>query len=157
VALFSRKKNASVNAASTNDSDLFIGRKFRSSLSMDECIDNFMIVKEQCYRTAGSLKEIEWHVPSDIGSFKSSQGQVPTAAPVRVVVNDLVGGGQIYLAVWNGVVSYGDGTGSGGPPCEMWFVPSGFDMAPIQIAGAWKMRDASLSSIGWVEAPLWGA
>jgi hypothetical protein len=38
----------------------------------------------------------------------------------------------------------------------MWFVPPGFDMSPIPIAGRWKMRDGSLSSIGWVEGQLWG-
>jgi hypothetical protein len=38
----------------------------------------------------------------------------------------------------------------------MWFVPPGFDASPIPIAGRWKMRDNSLSSIGTVEGQLWG-
>jgi hypothetical protein len=98
----SRKKNSSVNATPTNESDLSIGRKFPSNLNVDECIDNFVIVKELCYKTTGSLMEIDWRVPSDIGSFKSSQGDIPTAAPVRAVANALASGGQIYRAIWNG-------------------------------------------------------
>jgi hypothetical protein len=72
------------------------------------------------------------------------------------VANDLADGSRIYLAIWDRMVSYGDGS-TPGPPCEMWFVPPGFDTSPIPIAGVWKRRDGSLSSIGYVEAPLWGA
>jgi hypothetical protein len=88
--------------------------------------------------------------------FTSTQGNKVTVKPARVVADNLVGGGRIYLAIWNGMVSQGEGSGIGGPPCEMWFVPPGFDTSPIPIAGTWKMRDGSLSSIGWVESPLWG-
>jgi hypothetical protein len=156
VGIFSRKKPGPTFATSTRGESVFIGRKFRSNLSLAECVDNFSIVKDECYRTSGPLVDVEWHAPTELGGFNSSQGGMPAVSPARVVANDLVGGARIYLAMWNGMVSYGDGSGSGGPPCELWFVPPGFDTSPIQIAGAWKMRDASLSSIGYVESPLWG-
>jgi hypothetical protein len=123
-----------------------------------ECLDNFSIVKEECHRTSGPLADIEWQVPTELEGYESSQGdQLVAVPPVRVVANDLADGAKIYLAIWDGMVSYGDSSGSGGPPCEMWFVPPGFDTSPIPIAGTWKMRDSSLSSIGYVESPMWGA
>jgi hypothetical protein len=135
----------------------FIGRKFTSSLSMKECLDAFDAAKADCYRTTGPLLEVDWRMPGDLGAFRSSQGRAPEVPPARVVACDLLDGGRIYLAVWNGMTSYGDASGSSGQPCEMWFVPPGFDTSPIPIAGRWKSRDASLSSIGYVESPLWGA
>ncbi|SRR6266545_4473493 len=156
MGFFSRGKSGRGDATSTPDVGVFIGRKFRSSLSVDDCLANFSIVREQCYRISGPLVDAEWHVPAVPGGFASSQGAISLVPPARVLANDLVGGGHIYLAIWKGMVSYGDGSGSDGPPCEMWFVPPGFDTSSIQIAGVWKMRDSSLSSIGYVESPLWG-
>jgi hypothetical protein len=153
VGLFSRKKKSE----STSTSDLpptvgeFIGRKFRSSLSLQQCLDNFSSVKDECYVTTGPLQDVKWQMP-DPGVPRTSQGRVPTDSPIRVVAYDLTAGGRIYLALWDKAVSYGtDGA------CEMWFVPPGFDTSPIPIAGRWKMRDNSLSSIGYVESGLWGA
>jgi hypothetical protein len=158
VGIFSRKQHLAASSTSPSTAvDIFIGRKFRSSLSMQECLDAFSIVKDTCYPTDGPLRDVEWRMPADLGPFESSQGSVPGVPPSRVVTNDLVRGGGIYLALWDGMVSYGEGGGKGGPPCEMWFVPPGFDTSPISIAGTWKMRDSSLSSIGYVESPLWGA
>lgn len=156
MGFFSRGRSGRNDAVATSDPSVFIGRKFRSSLTVDDCLSNFAVVREQCYRTSGPVVDVEWNVPAAPEGFTSSQGAMSPVPPMRAVATELVGGGYIYLAIWNGMVSYGDGSGSSGPPCEMWFVPPGFDTSPIQIAGAWKMRDSSLSSIGYVESPLWG-
>lgn len=151
MGLFSRKP-----PEPKSDPSHWIGRKFRSGRTLDECLATFSKVKDECYQTTGALVDVEWTVPASLGSFTSTQGSNVTVKPARVVASDLVGGRRIYLALWDGTVSYGDHTGTGGPPCEMWFVPPGFDTSPIAIAGTWKMQDASLSSIGWVESPMWG-
>lgn len=149
MGIFSRKQRfgaGSGPAAGTLD---FIGRKFMSSLSMQECLDNFSQVKDECYPTAGPLREVEWQMPGGLPE-RTSQGRTPTVPPDQVLAGDLTDGGQIYLAVWNRGVSYAPGNR------EMWFVPPAFDGSPIPIAGRWKMRDNSLSSIGCVEPALWG-
>jgi hypothetical protein len=64
---------------------------------------------------------------------------------------DLVQGGRIYLAPWDSGHS-----GKVGPPCEMWFVSPDYGASSFPIAGRWKMRDNSLSSVGSVEGQLWG-
>jgi len=109
------------------DPSHWIGRKFRSSLTLDECLANYNMVKAECYHTAGTSTEMDWTVPTDLAGFTSTQGNNVTVKPARVVADNLVGGGRIYLAIWNGMVSQGEGSGIGGPPCEMWFVPPGFD------------------------------
>ena len=156
MGLFSRNKDVPTTQPLVRTASPFIGRKFQSSLSLAECLDNFSAARDECYTTTGQPMEIEWQVPAHLGDFKSTQGSIALVAPVRVLANDLLGGGRIYLAAWNGLVSYGDGSGTGGPPCEIWFVSPGFDMSPVQIAGVWKRLDPTLSSIGWVESPLWG-
>jgi hypothetical protein len=100
---------------------------------------------------------VTWTVPQGTASFRSTQGGAITVPPARLVAYRTADGRRITLALWGGLVSYSDGAGTDGPPIEMWFVPSGFDQQPIAIAGRWKMQDGSLSSIGWVESPLWGA
>jgi hypothetical protein len=157
MGIFSRKpRSDSRQRVSANSSNDFIGRKFRSQATLSECLETYAAVSAECYRTAGSMYETEWHMPIVPAAFQPSQGTPPLVPPAKVVATDLIGGGRIYLAVWDGVVSYGGGVPTGGPPCEMWFVPPGFDTSPIPIAGTWKMRDSSLSSIGWVEGPMWG-
>lgn len=151
MGIFSRKQRPVAGSAPANIGlDDYIGRKFRSSLGMQECLDNFSAVKDECYRTVGPLREAEWQMPVGLPQ-RTSQGSVPTVPPARVLAADLTGGGRIYLALWDHGVSYGT------QGCEMWFVPPGFDTSPIPIAGRWKMRDGSLSSIGYVESALWGA
>ena len=133
----------------------WIGRKFRSSLSVEVSTANFYAVIQQCYGTTGPLEPADWRRPAAAATFVSSQGRPRLVDPVaayRVSV-----GRQNYaaLALWDRIVSYSDSTD--GPPIEMWFVYSDFDQSvPTPVAGMWKMRDASLSSIGWVERPLWG-
>ena len=155
MGLFSRKpsSSASTTASGTN----WIGRKFRSNLPIEACLVNFSLAYGQCYETVGDIRDVPWSTPEGAASFSSSQGSSTTLAPARSLAVDLRTGGAIYLALWEGMVSYGDGSGQGGPPCEMWFVPPGFDTSPIPIAGRWKMVDGSLSSIGWVDRELWGA
>jgi hypothetical protein len=149
MGIFSRKQGLAASSGPTTGSPDFIGRKFLSSLSIQECLSNFSAVKDECYSTVGPMRDIEWQMPIGLPE-RTSQGLVPTAPPDKVVASDLVGGGQIYLALWDSGVSYGPGRR------EMWFVPPGFDGSPIPIAGRWKMRDGSLSSIGSVESTLWG-
>ena len=157
MGLFSRKSRAPSAATLERSVQSFIGRKFRSDCSLDECLSNFIAVSDECYPVVSGLVDVGWRVPTDLGGFISTQGSVPAVAPARVVARKLATGGHLYLALWNGMASYGNGTGDGGPPCEMWFVPPGFEvMTPIAIAGTWKRRDSSLSSIGNVESPLWG-
>lgn len=152
MGFFSRKPTAP-----KIDPSHWIGRKFRSSQTIDQCLATFAQVKDECYQTTGELTDIDWTIPTNLAGFTSTQGNNVIVRPTRVVAYQLVGGDSIYLALWDGMASYGDGSGTGGPPCEMWFVPPGFDTSPIPIAGRWKMQDGSLSSIGWVESPLWGA
>lgn len=125
----------------------FIGRKFRSSLTVDECLANYRVARDQCYQVVDEFEPV-WS-PPDPGTYVSSQGGQLTGPPSRVLANTLAAGGVIQLAVWDGAVAGGGGT-------QMWFVPPGFDQSPIPLAGTWKMRDSSLSSVGWVEGPLWG-
>lgn len=157
MGIFSKKQRNEPSSATSNlDPGLWIGRKFTSGCSIDESMGNFSRVRDQCYKIVEELP-VTWAVPVGAESFASTQGRA-TAVPPECVVSYCTGeGGSITLAMWSGVVSYGDGLGVGGPPIEMWFVPSGFDQQPIPIAGMWKMQDSSLSSIGWVESPLWGA
>lgn len=154
MGIFSRKGSIPRESPSANRSNDFIGRKFRSNLSIAECLENFSIVKDQCYRTTGGIYEIEWRMRLESADVESSQGGPPAIPPATFHANDLSGGGRIYLAIWDGMV-YHDHSGVGGPPREMWFVPPGFDTSPIPIAGTWKMRDGSLSSIGYVESASW--
>lgn len=147
---FSRKQRPAASLAPAKGLDDYIGRKFRSSLSTQACLDNFAAVIKECYSTVGPLREAEWQMPAGLPEM-TSQGRVPTASPVQVLAGDLASGGQIYLALWDHGVSYST------QGCEMWFVPPGFDTSPIPIAGRWKARDSSLSSIGYVESALWGA
>lgn len=151
MGIFSRKQRPVARSAPANIGlDDYIGRKFRSSLAMQECLDNFLAVKDECYQTVDPLRELEWQMPAGLPEM-TSQGSVPDVPPARVLAVGLAGGGQICLALWDHGVSYPT------QGCEMWFVPPGFDTSPIPIAGRWKMRDGSLSSIGYVESALWGA
>lgn len=155
MPLFSRKKSAPMSSSPEPTVDDYIGRKFRSSLPLSACLEHFAVVKDQCYPTVGDLQDVEWRppaLPAVKKEFSDGPAEVP---PARFVANDLADGGRIYLAIWEGTVSYG-GSGQGGPPCEMWFVPPGFDNTPIPISGTWKTRDPSLSSVGLVEGVYWG-
>ena len=134
----------------------WIGRKFRTNLTIEDSLEAFDVAKSECYEIR-SQEDLTWMVPDGAHAYESTQGRATTTPPSRLLSYTLARGGRITLALWDGMVSYGDGSGVGGPPREMWFVPSGFDQSPIAIAGRWKMRDSSLSSIGWVESPLWGA
>jgi hypothetical protein len=153
MGLFS-KKSSTPSPSAVGRGSAFIGRKFTSSLSLAECITNYEAARDECYETEdGPSVDPGWDVPA-VEGLTSSQGDVVLAAPERVLMTHLRDGGHLYLSIWDGPVSYGDGTG---PGTEMWFVPPGFDTSPIAIAGTWKRRDSSLSSIGYVEASLWGA
>ncbi len=158
LKIFSRKSAAARVAANEVpiDPSHWIGRKFRTSLTVQESLAAFDSIKDECYAIRGR-EAVTWTVPTSALAFGSTQGKSNTVPPATVVAYALAQRGRITLALWDGMVSYGDGTGAGGPPREMWFVPSGFDQSPIPIAGLWKARDSSLSSIGWVESPLWGA
>jgi hypothetical protein len=159
MALFSRRSKGAPESRSLPkpDPSHWIGRKFRTDRSTEESVEIFMSVKDECYEV-DSKEGVEWAVSTGAATFRSTQGNPTVVPPALLISYELVRGGRITLALWDGMVSYGDGTGVGGPPREMWFVPSGFDTSsPIAIAGRWKMRDPSLSSIGWVESPLWGA
>jgi hypothetical protein len=157
MGIFSRKsKNSTPQGSGTGTTQEFIGRKFRSSASLQECLSTYAEVSAECYRTAGPMYDVPWDMPTPPPGFQPSQGTAPEISPTRMVATDLAQGGRIYLALWDGMVSYGGTSAAGGPPCEMWFVPPGFDTSPIPIAGRWKMRDNSLSSIGSVEGQLWG-
>lgn len=133
----------------------WIGRKFRTDRAPDESIVCFSEARDECYAVAAP-EPVGWVVPPSAATYASTQGRATTEPPTRVLSYKLVGGGRITLALWSGMVTSG-AAGSGGPPYEMWFVPSGFDQSPIPISGRWKMRDPSLASIGWVESPQWGA
>ncbi len=153
MAFFSRKRSRTPSAQSS--ANTIIGRKFSSALSLDECLENFSNAASQCYPVAGDLTEVDWSAPTEVAGISSSQGGPAEVPPARFVVQGLAGSGQLYLAVWDGLVGYG-GTGAGGQSREMWFVPPGFDGSPISIAGTWKGLDGSLSSIGTVESAFWG-
>src|ERR1700735_163201 len=107
MGIFSRKQRTVARLAPAKGAlDDYIGRKFRSSLSMQECLDNFSAVKDECYRAVGPLREVGWEMPVGLPE-RTSQGSVPEVPPVRVLAIDLVDGGQSCLAVWDPVVSYG--------------------------------------------------
>lgn len=91
----------------------WIGRKFRSSFTLDECLANYNMVKAECYHTAGTSTEMDWTVPTDLAGFTSTQGNNVTVKPARVVADNLAGGGRTDLAIWNGIVSQGEDSGSG--------------------------------------------
>jgi hypothetical protein len=120
---------------------------------VDACLSNFSMIKDDLYPTTGSLYDIDWAPATDQGGYQSSQGGPALRAPAKFLANDLSDGRKICIALWEGM-SYKSEAGSG---CEIWFVPPGFDTSPIPIAGNWKGLDSSLSSIGFVEAPYWGA
>lgn len=61
---------------------------------MSDCLELYAVVKEQCYATRGPLRDIEWHMPTNLDNFTSSQGELPTVPPARTLANDLDGGGQ---------------------------------------------------------------
>jgi hypothetical protein len=154
MGLFGRRGSApSPSATAGNSGATVIGRKFRSSLSVEDCLENYSAVKDECYDVQGPLVDVEWHMPANFASLESTQGIVPATPPVRVVASDLAGGGHIYLAIWASCPTYAEADSFR----ELWFVPPGFDTSPIPIAGRWKMRDSSLSSIGYVESAFWGA
>jgi hypothetical protein len=132
----------------------FIGRKFSSSASLDECVGNFATAAERCYPVTGGLTEAAWNHPPNEEGAVSTQGGGAAVPPARFVALGMDGGLFLYLAVWEGLVGYG-GDGVAGGVREMWFVPPGFDGSPIQIAGVWKSLDPSLSSIGTVESTFW--
>lgn len=155
MGLFSRRK-ASAKPSTSHDPNVWIGRKFRTNATIEESIMAFESAKDQCYDVS-SQGRVRWVVPVDAASFQSTQGTASTVPPARLISYTLTDGGRITLALWEGMVSFGEGSGVGGPPREMWFVPSGFDRSPLPIAGIWTSYDSSLSSIGWVESPLWGA
>lgn len=155
MGLLSRIKRPTDRRAPDFDPADWIGRKFRSNLSVEASVENFYAVIRECYRTTGAMEPAEWRRPATAAGFVSSQGNPRPVDPIAAYRVRVGAQHHVELAVWDGVVSYGDGTG--GPPIEMWFVYSDFDRSvPTPVAGTWKMRDASLSSIGWVERPLWG-
>lgn len=157
MGIFSRRSKDSASQRSSMSSSYdFIGRKFRSSTSLQECLTTYAEVSAECYRTAGPMYDVPWHMPTPPPSFQPSQGTPPHIPPARVVATDLVQDGRIYLALWDGMVSYDGHPGKVGPPCEMWFVSPDYGALSFPIAGRWKMRDNSLSSIGSVEGQLWG-
>jgi hypothetical protein len=157
MGIFSRRPKASTSQrAATGSSSDFIGRKFRSSLSLQECLKNYAEVSGECYTVAGPMYDVPWHTPTPPPSFQPSQSALPAMPPTRAVATDLTQGGRIYLALWDGMVSYSSDTPKAGPPCEMWFVSPDYGALSFPIAGKWKMRDSSLSSIGSVEGKLWG-
>jgi hypothetical protein len=157
MGIFSRKsKESTPQRSSMGSSYKFIGRKFSSSASLQECLKTYAEVSTDCYRTAGPMYDVAWHMPTPPSSFQPSQGTPPNIPPTRAVATDLVQGGRIYLALWDGMVSRGGHSGKVGPPCEMWFVSPDYGASSFPIAGRWKMRDNSLSSIGSVEGQLWG-
>lgn len=136
--------------------DHWIGRKFRTDLSLEAALQTFDQVKHECYAISGR-EELDWLTPRDASTFRSTQGSPTDVPPAQLLSYRLVAGGRITLAVWNGMVTQG-ANGLDGPPIEMWFVPSEFDRSGIvPIAGLWKNKDSSITSIGWVESPLWGA
>lgn len=153
MGFLSRKKPASATSpALAND---FIGRKFSSSLTLSECLENFSNAAGQCYPTEGGLVNVAWQPPSRTDGVVSSQGGPAAVSPARFVALNLAGGDRLHLAIWEGSVGY---DGVSGSTREMWFVPPGFDNSPIPIAGTWKGLDVSLSSIvGTVESAFWGA
>jgi len=154
VALFSRRRNPAIPSAP--DPSHWIGRKFRSDCSVDEALANFLLARDECYDVTKELPAT-WTVPAQAATFVSSQGSATSVPPARLYSWGTSDNRVLTLALWAGMVSHGDGREVAGPPIEMWFVPSGFDLQPIPIAGRWKMQDSSLSSIGWVESPLWGS
>ncbi|GAA1834470.1 hypothetical protein GCM10009714_15000 [Microlunatus capsulatus] len=136
--------------------DHWIGRKFRTELSLDESLRAFESVKDECYDIT-SRESLVWSIPEGAANFQSTQGSPAILPPARLVSYVLARGGRITLALWDGMISNG-GNGVDGSLREMWFVPSEFDRSAIMpIAGRWKAMDPSLASIGWVESPLWGA
>ena len=153
MALFSRRRPVTSGAPST--ATTFIGRKFSSSRSVTDCLENFVSAASQCYPVAAEPADVAWRL-GDVAGVPSTQGGPASVPPVRFVALELVGSGPLYLAIWDGYVGHG-GDGVSGQAREMWFVPPGFDGSPIPIAGTWKGLDGSLSSIGSVESAFWGA
>ena len=156
LGVFSRKQKSTQPAELAVNPAHWIGRKFRTNSTVEESLRHFALARDECYQVAHE-EDVRWIVPADASAYRSSQGIPTTIPPWRLQRQRLTDGSIITLAVWAGMVTQADGSGSGGPPIELWFVPSAFDRSPIPIAGHWKMRDPSLSSIGWVEQPLWGA
>lgn len=147
--------SAAVPEARASISNTFIGRKFSSSLSVNECLENFSIAARRCYQPSSEAVAVEWSAPENVASVVSTQGGPAATPPALFVAQDLADGGRLYLAIWDGYVWNG-GDGVNGRAREMWFVPPGFDNSPIPIAGTWKNLDGSLSSIGTVESAFWG-
>jgi len=56
MGIFSRKsKESAPQRSSTDSSGEFIGRKFRSSAGLQECLDTYAEVSAECYRTIGPM------------------------------------------------------------------------------------------------------
>jgi hypothetical protein len=67
MGIFSRKQRPSARSTPANIGlDDYIGRKFRSSLGMQECLDNFSAVKDECYQTVVPLRAAEWQMPAGL-------------------------------------------------------------------------------------------
>ncbi len=140
--LFGRKRSAPSRSATDGDSGAtLIGRKFRSSLSVEDYLENYSAVKKECYDVEGPLADVEWHMPATFASLESTQGIVPATPPVRVVASDLAGGGRIYLAVWASCPTYAEADSFR----EMWFCPARVRYVANPYRG--KMEDARLITV----------
>lgn len=159
MAIFGRKRSSpapSTNTPSITPAD-WIGRKLRTQLSIDESLTAFETAESNIANFRGKI-EATWVVPPTAASFSSSQGATTQVVPERVVRYEFANGDTVVLALWDGMVTSGDGNLNPGPPREMWLVPSHFDTSGVlPVVGHWKSVDPSLSSIGWVERPQWGA
>jgi hypothetical protein len=122
VALFSRKRRTTPAPSSSSTSKAFIGRKFSSDLSIDECLVNFSKAASDCYPTSSELIDVEWRAPSDVDGVPSTQGGPAPVPPARFVALDLARSGRLFLAIWDGYVGRGN-DGVSGQAREMWFVP----------------------------------
>lgn len=153
MGFFSRRKAASLTDSSIGNSNAFIGRKLRSSLQLEPCLENYAIARDACYSTSGAHVEADWQMRQPPAGYEAQPGGMPGRPPDRVIASNLTSGDMLYLAAWDGSAN------EWGPQlsCELWFVPPHFDMQPIPIVGTWFQRDNTLKSVGSVEAPFWGA
>jgi hypothetical protein len=114
----------------------YIGRKFSSRAGVDESIANFRAAITQQLGSAPEFFTAEWTGPDPAPVTVVGAAPGGTAPAVRRAASS-------YLALWaNG---------------SMYFVAPDYSVRPTPpLVGMWKMRDASLTSTGSVEADEFG-
>ncbi|MFJ3894496.1 hypothetical protein [Streptomyces sp. NPDC090083] len=114
----------------------YIGRKFSSQAGVEESIANFRAAITQQLGSEPEFFTAEWTGPDPAPVMVIGAAPGGTAQAVRSATAS-------YLALWT----------DGG----MYFVAPDYAVRPTPpLVGMWKMRDASLTSTGSVEAGEFG-